>query len=124
MNESILINISCHYAYISCQKNNNFITKMAKKPVKSINSNCSKCKSTFIRSRYKYYLKWSETLAFSTNHDKKLAGIANVRFTIYKFIDNYSGRFMYGETCVGIICDNPRKEMLELGLFLHAYGGR
>lgn len=40
----------------------------------------------------------------------------------YDFREDYTGRFMYGKLCVGIVCDNPCKAMLELGLFLHAYG--
>lgn len=30
------------------------------------------------------------------------------------FQDNYSGRYMYGRQCVGIVCTNPLKTLVEL----------
>ena len=32
--------------------------------------------------------------------------------------EDYSGRGMYGETCVGITCDNPLQELKELFAYI------
>ena len=40
----------------------------------------------------------------------------------YRFYENYSGRFMYGRNCVGIVCSNTNEVMLALGMFLNEYG--
>lgn len=40
-----------------------------------------------------------------------------------KYLDNYSGRYMYGKKCIGIITDrNMLEVMLELADYLHECG--
>lgn len=36
----------------------------------------------------------------------------------YAYRDDYSGRGMYGNTCVGITCDNPVQAAMELMAYL------
>ena len=37
----------------------------------------------------------------------------------YDFYDDYSGRFMYGRKCPGIVCDNPLDAVLGLSDWIH-----
>lgn len=34
------------------------------------------------------------------------------------FCDDYSGRYMYGKKCIGIICDNPLNVLVRLCDFI------
>ena len=36
----------------------------------------------------------------------------------YEFYDGYSGRFMYGRKCPGIVCDDPMNTLLDLMVYL------
>ena len=40
----------------------------------------------------------------------------------YDFYEDYSGRFMYGRQCVGIICDNIGECLVRLCCYLVAEG--
>lgn len=41
---------------------------------------------------------------------------------IYSFFSKYSGRFMYGRQCVGIVCDNILECLVRLCCYLVAEG--
>ena len=36
----------------------------------------------------------------------------------YEFRGDYSGRYMYGRSCVGIVCDNPITATVELFAYI------
>lgn len=36
----------------------------------------------------------------------------------YEFYNNYSGRFMFGKKCVGIVCDDTSTVMVDLSQYL------
>ncbi|MBO5631530.1 MAG: hypothetical protein J5965_20875 [Aeriscardovia sp.] len=40
----------------------------------------------------------------------------------YSFYDGYSGRFMYGRQCIGIVCDNIGECLIRLCCYLVAEG--
>lgn len=40
----------------------------------------------------------------------------------YEFYNNYSGRFMFGRTCVGIVCDDTSTVMVDLSQYLIEFG--
>lgn len=40
----------------------------------------------------------------------------------YEFYNNYSGRFMFGKKCVGIVCDDTSTVMMDLSQYLFEHG--
>lgn len=40
----------------------------------------------------------------------------------YDFYKNYSGRFMFGKQCVGIVCDDTSTVLVDLAQYLFEHG--